>query len=90
MRARFDPRFVARAEAEGVQFISGVTVEALHCEKGRVCGVIADNETLRARYVVTAEGANSLLAERYGFAAAIAKQYGAGDKRNAGAGQTIA
>lgn len=67
LRARFDPWFVAQAEAEGVQFISGVTVEALHCEKGRVCGVIADNETLRARYVVLAEGANSLLAERYGF-----------------------
>ncbi|MEG3020546.1 FAD-dependent oxidoreductase [Citrobacter sp.] len=67
LRARFDPWFVAQAEAEGVQFLSGVTVEALHLEEGRVCGVIADNETLRARYVVLAEGANSVLAERYGF-----------------------
>lgn len=67
LRARFDPWFVAQAEAEGVQFISGVTVEALHIEEGRICGVIADNETLRARYVVLAEGANSVLAERYGF-----------------------
>ncbi|WP_410688873.1 FAD-dependent oxidoreductase [Citrobacter braakii] len=67
LRARFDPWFVAQAEDEGVQFISGVTVEALHIEEGRVCGVIADNETLRARYVVLAEGANSVLAERYGF-----------------------
>ncbi|EQA8866068.1 FAD-dependent oxidoreductase [Citrobacter braakii] len=67
LRARFDPWFVAQAEAEGVQFISGVMVEALHIEEGRVCGVIADNETLRARYVVLAEGANSVLAERYGF-----------------------
>lgn len=56
LRARFDPWFVPQAEAEGVQFISGVTVEALHIEEGRVCGVIADNETLRARYVVLAEG----------------------------------
>lgn len=67
LRARFDPWFVAQAEAEGVQFLSGVTVEALHLEEGRVSGVIADNETLRARYVVLAEGANSVLAERYGF-----------------------
>ncbi|WP_370604911.1 FAD-dependent oxidoreductase [Citrobacter braakii] len=67
LRARFDPWFVAQAEAEGVQFLSGVTVEALHLEEGRVCGVIADSETLRARYVVLAEGANSVLAERYGF-----------------------
>lgn len=67
LRARFDPWFVAQSEAEGVQFLSGVTVEALHLEEGRVSGVIADNETLRARYVVLAEGANSVLAERYGF-----------------------
>lgn len=67
LRARFDPWFVAQAEAEGVQFISGVTVEALYTEEDRVSGVIADNETLRARYVVLAEGANSILAQRYGF-----------------------
>lgn len=67
LRARFDPWFVAQAEAEGVQFVGGVTVEALHIENDRVSGVIADNETLRARYVVLAEGANSVLAERYGF-----------------------
>lgn len=67
LRSRFDPWFVAQAQAEGVQFISGVTVEALHVEDGKVCGIIADNESLRARYVVLAEGANSVLAERYGF-----------------------
>lgn len=67
LRARFDPWFVAQAEAEGVQFICGVTVETLHIEEGRICGVIVDNEMLRARYVVLAEGANSVLAERYGF-----------------------
>lgn len=67
LRARFDPWFVTQAEAEGVQFISGVTVDALHIENGRVCGVVADDETLRGRYVVLAEGANSVLAERYGF-----------------------
>lgn len=67
LRSRFDPWFVAQAEAESVQCLSGITVEALHIEDGRVCGVIAGNDTLRARYVVLAEGANGLLAERYGF-----------------------
>lgn len=67
LRARFDPWFVSQAEAEGVQCITGATVEALYREDGRVCGVICDNETLRARYVVLAEGANSELAERHGL-----------------------
>lgn len=67
LRARFDPWFTAQAEAEGVQLISGATVESLYIAQGRVCGVTCDNETLRARYVVLAEGANSVLAERHGF-----------------------
>jgi electron transfer flavoprotein-quinone oxidoreductase len=67
LRARFDPWFVGQAEAEGVQCITGATVEALYRENGRVCGVICDNETLRARYVVLAEGANGELAERHGL-----------------------
>jgi electron transfer flavoprotein-quinone oxidoreductase len=45
LRARFDPWFVSQAEAEGVQCITGATVEALYRENGRVCGVICDNET---------------------------------------------
>lgn len=71
LRARFDPWFVSQAEAEGVQCITGATVEALYRENGRVCGVICDNDTLRARYVVVAEGANSELAERHGLLPAL-------------------
>ncbi|SBL70385.1 oxidoreductase [Raoultella ornithinolytica] len=67
LRARFDPWLVSQAEGEGVQCITGATVAALYRENGRVCGVICDNETLRARYVVLAEGANSELAERHGL-----------------------
>lgn len=67
LRARFDPWFVSQAEAEGVQCITGATVEALHRENNRVCGVICDKDILRARYVVVAEGANSVLAEREGL-----------------------
>ncbi len=40
----------------------GATVDALYEENGRVCGVICGDDILRARYVVLAEGANSVLA----------------------------
>ncbi len=39
----------------------------LYEENGRVCGVICGDDILRARYVVLAEGANSVLAERHGL-----------------------
>ncbi len=32
-----------------------------------MCGVICGDDILRARYVVLAEGANSVLAERHGL-----------------------
>lgn len=66
LRARFDPWLVAEAEKEGVECIPGATVDALYEENGRVCGVICGDDILRARYVVLAEGANSVLAERQG------------------------
>lgn len=67
LRARFDPWLVAEAEEEGVECIPGATVDALYEENGRVCGVICGDDILRARYVVLAEGANSVLAERHGL-----------------------
>ena len=67
LRARFDPWLVAEAEKEGVECIPGATVDALYEENGRVCGVICGDDILHARYVVLAEGANSVLAERHGL-----------------------
>ncbi len=67
LRARFDPWLVAEAEKEGVECTPGATVDALYEENGRVCGVICGDDILRARYVVLAEGANSVLAERHGL-----------------------
>ncbi|SPX08566.1 putative FAD-dependent oxidoreductase [Escherichia coli] len=67
LRARFDPWLVAEAEKEGVECIPGATVDALYEENGRVCGIICGDDILRARYVVLAEGANSVLAERHGL-----------------------
>ncbi len=67
LRARFDPWLVAEAEKEGVECIPGATVDTLYEENGRICGVICGDDILRARYVVLAEGANSILAERHGL-----------------------
>ncbi|MBB1202934.1 FAD-dependent oxidoreductase [Enterobacteriaceae bacterium 89] len=67
LRARFDPWLAAQAEAAGAQLLCGITVEALHQENGRVAGVLCDGELLRAKTVVLAEGANSLLAEKHGL-----------------------
>lgn len=67
LRARFDPWLAAQAEVAGAQLLCGVTVDALYQEQGRVAGVQCDGEVLRAKVVVLAEGANSLLAERHGL-----------------------
>ncbi|MRS14134.1 FAD-dependent oxidoreductase [Enterobacteriaceae bacterium RIT691] len=67
LRARFDPWLAAEAEAAGAQLLCGVTVDALHEENQRVAGVVCDGEVLKAKVVVLAEGANSLLAEQHGL-----------------------
>lgn len=67
LRARFDLWLVAEAEKEGVECIPGATVDALYEENGRVCGVICGDDIFCACYVVLAEGANSVLAERHGL-----------------------
>lgn len=64
LRARFDPWLAAQAEEEGAQMLCNVTVETLLREGNRIAGVICEGETLRAKVVVLAEGANSLLAEQ--------------------------
>lgn len=67
LRARFDPWYAAQAEAAGASCLYGVTVSALHQENGRLAGIVCDGEVLRARVVVLAEGANSLLAQQHGL-----------------------
>lgn len=65
LRGRFDPWLAEQAQAAGAQLLSSVTVEKLHIVDERVCGVVCEGETISARYVVLAEGANSLLAEQH-------------------------
>jgi len=65
LRARLDPWLFAQAEQAGAQCLTSVQIDALHVENGAVRGVIIEGDTLFARAVVIAEGANTLLAEQH-------------------------
>jgi electron transfer flavoprotein-quinone oxidoreductase len=75
-RARFDRWYAARAEAEGVELVSGVVVDrALKDSQGQVVGVEArlpegeepEGGRLRAPVTIVADGVTSLLAEAEGM-----------------------
>jgi geranylgeranyl reductase family protein len=59
LRRDFDQLLVTRATTLGVRFRDGLQVTALLKEGGRVVGVRAGNEEIRADYVICAEGAHS-------------------------------
>ncbi len=65
LRARFDPWLLSQAEAAGAQCLFGVTVDSLIKRNDIVCGVVASGEELYAHWVLVAEGANTLLAEKH-------------------------
>jgi electron transfer flavoprotein-quinone oxidoreductase len=72
LRAKFDPWLAARAEDAGALYVTGIRVDKLLQEKGRVCGVVADGEVLRADVVLLADGVHSLLAQKLGMKKALA------------------
>ncbi len=67
LRARFDPWMAKQAEDAGAALISGVTVDAIKVEDGRVVGIQAGPDELRADVVVVAEGTRSLLLKQAGL-----------------------
>lgn len=67
LRARFDPWMATQAEEAGVALITGVTVDALRMEGGRVAGIIAGPDEIAADVVVVAEGTRSLLLKNAGL-----------------------
>ena len=64
LRAEFDPWLAAQAEAAGASVITGVTVDALLTENGRVIGIQAGPDQIGAAVVVVAEGTRALLLEK--------------------------
>ncbi len=69
LRAEWDRWFAQQAEQAGAMIATGVTVEDLLWEDGRVVGVRAGEQgELYANVVVLAEGANALVAQKAGLA----------------------
>ncbi len=67
LRAKFDKWFAGKAEAAGALYITGILVENLVMEGGRVVGIESGGDRLFADVVVLAEGVNGLLAQKAGL-----------------------
>lgn len=66
LRAPFDQWLAGKAEDAGAEYICGIAVEELLKDGGgRVTGIKAGDDEITAQVTIVAEGANSLLAERY-------------------------
>jgi len=70
-RAEFDEWLAAKAEEVKVTLITGIRVDDLWREDGRVRGVIAAGDKVAADVVVLAEGAVSTLVQRAGLRSAL-------------------
>jgi electron transfer flavoprotein-quinone oxidoreductase len=67
LRGEFDQWLAEKAEEAGAQIISGIRVEDLIMNNGKVCGVKAGDDELESEVVIIADGVNSLLAQKLGF-----------------------
>lgn len=67
LRGKFDQWFMEQAEEQGAQFISGIRVDKILTENGKVIGVEADGDALEANVVILADGVTSILAEQLGM-----------------------
>ena len=74
LRSRFDEWFAARAADAGAILAAGITVDSLIVEDGRVVGIVAGGEEMRAGVVIAADGVNSLLAREAGLVGALLPQ----------------
>jgi electron transfer flavoprotein-quinone oxidoreductase len=71
LRAKFDRWYAEQVEAAGAMLIPGMMVSELLLDGGKVVGVKTEpgGEELRCDVVISAEGANSFLAEQVGLRA---------------------
>lgn len=76
LRGRFDRWFAEQAEAAGAQVFSGFMVSDLIIEDGRVVGVKVQpgDEEMRAKVVISGEGAQAFLARKVGLMSPILPQ----------------
>lgn len=74
LRSKFDAWLMEQAENAGAQCITGIRVDKLVVENGKVVGVEADGDVLEAKTVILADGVNSLLAEQLGMCKPVAAE----------------
>ena len=67
LRSKFDRWFSERVEERGGMILAKTLVTDLVLENGRVCGVIAGGDELRADVVIACDGVLSLLPEKAGL-----------------------
>jgi electron transfer flavoprotein-quinone oxidoreductase len=67
LRAKLDEWLAAKAEEAGATLMPGVKVDALLQEHGRITGIRAGEDQLRAHVVVAADGVNSFLCKEAGL-----------------------
>ncbi|RLI29956.1 FAD-dependent oxidoreductase [Candidatus Bathyarchaeota archaeon] len=67
LRANFDQWMAKKAEEAGAMVVTGVTVDDLLMENGRVKGIKSGPDELEADVVIDAEGAKSLLTRKAGL-----------------------
>ena len=67
LHSKFDQYLAEKAEEAGVAIITGVLVEKLLLEDGKVVGIDATGEEMYADAVIIADGGNSLLSQQIGI-----------------------
>ena len=67
LRAKFDRWFAKQAERKGAMLVTKSRVDEVIIEDGKVCGVWAGGDELRADVVIACDGVLSLTAEKAGL-----------------------
>lgn len=67
LRATFDEWLAARAESAGAMLATGIRVDSLVEENGRIIGIQAGEDRIFADIVIAADGVNSLIAQKAGL-----------------------
>ncbi|MHC1725647.1 MAG: FAD-dependent oxidoreductase [Syntrophobacteraceae bacterium] len=68
LRAEFDAWLASKAEEAGALLACGIRVDDLLMENGRVVGIRAGEDEMRADVLIAADGVNSILARKAGLA----------------------
>ncbi len=67
LRGKFDRWLAEKAEAAGAMLVPGIRVDRVLQEDGRVVGVVAGDEEMRADVVIAADGAYSFITQAAGL-----------------------